>query len=427
MKAAMCTPLPGPKSERCIETFRRLNGAYGLEYPFVHSPAGEGCYFQDIDGNTFLDFASQIASNPLGYNHSDIVEALHQYQGRDPLKFAGQDFLVKEHVDFLEALLSITPKELNAAFVINSGAEAVENAVKVALFRRPTAKFVVSFTSAFHGRTLGALSLTNRSRVHKQHLLSIPTKRLPFSEHAIDELERIIRQEAHPEDIGCVILEHVQGEGGYNVAPRSMVRLVRKFCATHEIPYIADEVQSGVGRTGEWWAFQHYGIIPDIMSCAKALKVAATVANKKTFPAASGAISSTWGGGQIIDLVTGVTTIHVMKRDRLVHRAERMGAYLGKRLRELPVLNERGLGLMRAVDLPTVKTRNDVVISALKRGLVLLKCGEKGIRFIPPLIVGKEEIDEAMTLFGIAVKECGKASFSHAGKICGYMDCGHGG
>lgn len=405
MKAKIITSLPGPRSRKTLEKFIKLNGAVGLSYPFVHSHEGHGCYFFDVDGNTFLDFASQIASNPLGYNNHDIKEALVPYYGQDPLKYAGQDFVIKEHVDFLEELLSVVPKELTAAFLINSGAEAVENALKICLMRRPSAKFIVSFTGAFHGRTAGALSLTNSKPVHKQHMLSLPTKRLPFGDHAVEEFERLLHHEVVPDSLGCVILEHVQGEGGYHVAPKKMVTDIKKLCAVHGIPYIADEVQSGVGRTGAWWAFEHYGITPDVMACAKALKVGATVASRTLFPVEEGAISSTWGGGHVLDLVTGLTTLRVIQRDRLVEHAHRMGNYLGRRLRELSVENERGLGLMRAVDMDTPHHRDVAVRMALKRGLVLLGCGERGIRFLPPLIVGKEEIDEAMTLFSAAMKE----------------------
>ena len=183
------TAVPGPQSDRLVKQLAKVNGAAGIMYPFMHTEKGSGCYFQDVDGNTFLDFAAQICSNPLGYNHLQIMKVVKQYSARAPVKFAGQDFAVREHLELLEELLTITPKGMNAAFLINSGAEAVENAIKICLRQRSAAKMGVSFVRAFHGRTLGALSCTNSKAVQKKHYWSLPMARLPYDESAPDQLK----------------------------------------------------------------------------------------------------------------------------------------------------------------------------------------------------------------------------------------------
>ena len=429
MKAKIIKPLPGPRSEKVINVARKLNGGWSVAYPFVHSKEGQGCYFKDVDGNTFLDFSSQLTANPLGYNHPDMKAVIKQYANHTPIKFAGQDFLVKEHADLLEELLAITPRKLNAAFFVNSGAEAVENCLKVCMRHRKRAKYTISFENAFHGRTLGALSHTNSKAVHKKHFLSLPVKRLPKGDGiAVEELQRIIDQEINPEEIACIILEHVQGEGGYYPMPKKMVKEIRTLAKRYNIPYIADEVQGGMGRTGEWWSFQNYSIEPDVMSSAKALGVGAAVANKKLFPTEAGSLSSTWGGGHIIDMAMGVQTIKSIKRRKLLQHTKKMGNYVDKRLHELQhelpqIQNPRGFGLMRAFDLPTVKAREDVILGALQRGLVLLGCGEKGVRVVPPLIVTKQEIDEGLNILEETIKYCSVRKFKHTGKICQFVKC----
>ena len=427
MKAKIITQVPGPKSERVINKVKKLNGGWGVSYPFVHSSNGQGCYFKDLDNNTFLDFASQIASNPLGYNHPDIKATIKQYTSRAPVKFAGQDFLVPEHADLLEELISITPSYLNAAFFVNSGAEAVENALKICMRNEKKAKIGISFESAFHGRTIGALSCTDSKTIQKKNFFSMPMRRLPFDDSAADVLKTMLKHDVAPEEVAFIILEHLQGEGGYRVPSKHMVRSVRQVAKQNNIPFIADEVQSGMGRTGKWWAFEHFQSKPEVVSSAKALNVGATIANKKFFPSEAGSISSTWGGGHVIDLAVGVQTIKTIKRRKLFNNAERTGKYVHKRLIELsetlPVKNARGLGLMRAFDLPTNKARDDVIIGALKKGLVLLGCGNKGIRLVPPLIVKRNEVDEAMTIIEDVIKECCHPRFKHKGKICQFTKC----
>src|SRR3989338_5615510 len=424
MKPKIKTNLPGPKSEIIIKKIRKLNIAYSDPYPYVHARKGDGCYFKDLDGNWFLDFASQIASDPLGYNYHELNKVIKSYK-KHPIKYAGQDFNVKEHADLLEELSTITPKGLDKAFLVNSGAEAVENCIKLAMRKQKKAKFGISFQNSFHGRTLGALSYTHSKTIHKQNFFTMPNKSLPFSEDALDKLKKIIKQDGASK-IAFVLMEAIQGEGGYNVAPEKLVKGIRKITKSYNIPWIIDEVQSGMGRTGKWWAHQHFNISPDIMSSAKALQVGAAITSKK-FSVESGSISSTWGGGHTLDLAVGLKTIQIIKKQNLLRNVTIMGNHLKKHLYDLKnenLINIRGKGLMLAFDLPNKKTRNNLIIECLKNGLVILGCGEKGIRLIPPYIISEKEICQAIEILELAIKKVDKPRFRHTGKICNYLSCG---
>lgn len=422
MQAKVKTSLPGPKSIKILNSLKKLNGGYYDPYPFVHSGKGEGCYFYDIDGNLFLDFACQVASNPLGYDNNELIQVIKKYSNISPIKYAGQDFAVKEHAELLRELLTITPKELNAAFLINSGAEAVENAIKICMRKKPKAKFGISFEKSFHGRTLGALSLTHTKETYKKNFFTIPNKTLPYSEEAIDKLKLLLRN-SNSENVAFIIIEPVQGEGGYNIASKKMIQDLRKITKENNIPLISDEVQSGMGRTGKWWAIHNFNINPDVISAAKALQVGAAIANKKMFPE-SGTISSTWGGGHLIDLALGKKIIQIIKRERLLNNINKQGKYLRKRLNEISLDNVRGLGLMNAFDLNNKDDKNNFIIECLKNGLVLLGCGNKSVRVIPPYNVKEEEIDEAVNIIEKSYNKIMKSGFKHSGKLCEYMNCG---
>jgi 4-aminobutyrate aminotransferase len=420
----MILKLPGPRSERIINTLKKLNVGYAHTYPFVHSGKGSGCYFYDIDGNKFLDFGSQIATNPLGYNDPELKEVVKKHIAFHPIKYAGQDFALKQHAELLEELMSITPKHLNSAMLVNSGAEAVENCLKLALRKQQNAKFGVAFLGAFHGRTLGALSCTSSNPIYKKNYLFIHMKHLPFNEAALDYLDMIIDDAKDPSEIGFVIVEPIQGEGGYNVASQKLMKGLREITKESGIPFIVDEVQSGMGRTGKWWAYEHYDVTPDVMSAAKALQVGAAVVNKSWEPE-EGSISSTWGGGHVLDMALGIKTIEIIKRDKLINHNRIVGEYMLKQLHEIEgIMNVRGKGLMVAFDMPNKNMRNNLVVECLRHGLVVIGCGDKGIRLIPPYIVEKDDIDKALAIIRHGVKAVHMPRFSHTGKICDYLSCG---
>jgi 4-aminobutyrate aminotransferase len=386
---------------------KRLNGGWSQPIPLLITGDGQGCYFEDADDNRFLDFASNVAATPLGYNHPAMKEVLKQYKNT-PIKFAGQDFYTKEHLELLEELVMVTPAGMNSAFFVNSGAEAVENALKMCV-RKHGGMYGTSFEYGFHGRTLGSLSFTNSKVVHSKGYWQFPSHRIPFDERAPDKLYEIIKREGGNTNMAFMIMEVMQGEGGYRIASRNMVREIRKITKEQDIPLICDEVQSGMGRTGRWWAFEHYGIKPDVFTAAKALQVGAVIGSSGMFPKEPGALSSTWGGGHIMDLAMGIETIRTIKRANLLENCRYMGKYLVKELAKLGetyayIRNPRGLGLMCAFDLQTKRTRDHLHARMLERGLVTMGTGKKGIRLIPPYIVSKKEIDEAIGVIADAME-----------------------
>ncbi len=405
--------LPGPKTSAVLQRYEKVIGLYDPPYPFVYGGKGQGVYVEDLDGNMFMDWASQIAAQPLGYNHPRMVKVAQAFAQRAPLKLAGHDYYSLEHVELMEELASITPKELNRFFLINSGAEAVENAIKIAYRTKPTARIGISVQGAFHGRTLGALSLTNSKIAQKKNYPEIPMRRITLNNH--DDLHRLLKHDVHPENVAFVIAEPIQGEGGYRFASKEWLKSLREETSAHHIPLIFDEIQTGLGRTGEWWAFEHSGVIPDIMTAAKGLQVGATIGREEFFPKESSSISSTWGGGDLIHMAMGMAVIRAIKEDKLLENCRKTGAYFLKRLQELSekypiVQGARGQGLLLAIDLPDPAIRNKLVEMNFNKGLITLGCGTQSLRLIPPLIISEKEVDEGMVVLEQNVKELARGA-----------------
>jgi 4-aminobutyrate aminotransferase len=375
-------------------------------YPMVIK-SGQGCYLEDIDGKSYLDFTSNVCSCNIGYNHSEIMKTIEDFVGVGAHKMAGQDFYSEEQAMLGERLLKIVPKNLMKVLFVNTGAEAVENAIKFA-FRKKGPLPGVSCTHAFHGRSLGALSFTDSKAVQKMNYPEINHELIKFctkdKDTEINGLQDLIDREGIP---AFVIVECVQGEGGYNIASKRFIRKLRKTSSKYDFPLIFDEVQSGIGRTGKWWAFQHFGVKPDIMSSAKALQVGATISSKDYEPKEHGSVSSTWGGGHRIDLAVGLKTIEVIERENLLKNATKMGNYIKKRLKDIKsknIIDVRGIGLMLAFELSTKEQQKAVVQNAFKNGLMLLGCGEKAVRVVPPLIIKKEDADKGLDIIEKVVK-----------------------
>ena len=397
-------PPPGPKASLIIEAIKRNCYDSTFTYPLVID-GGTGCMIKDVDGNSFLDFTSNIGACPLGYSHPDIMAALATASKSGAHKIAGQDFYCQEHADIAAKFLSIVPRGFKA-FFINSGAEAVENSIKVAYHKRMSEGLPVlpgvSCVGAFHGRTLGALSFTYSKPVQKEGFPQLPAIRIKFctddGDADIDAIDRVLADNK----AAFVISEVIQGEGGYNVASPGFIRNLRDATARHGVPLILDEVQSGMGRTGRWWAFEHYGITPDIICAAKALQVGATAFKRDFDPGVQGALSSTWGGGSRVDMAVGAAVISAIKRDRLLQNAKTMGERLKKGVAELVgkknVTEVRGIGLMIGVEFDTKASRDTALLALFKKGLLLLPAGQKAMRAIPPLVIGKDEIDEGIAL-----------------------------
>ncbi len=391
--------LPGPSSKRVIDTMKKYAYDSTFVYPLVIAN-GHDCIIEDLDGNKFLDFTSNIGACPLGYSHPDILEVLAEYSTNGTHKIAGQDFYSKEHANLAKNISSIIPLGFKS-FFINSGAEAVENSIKIA-YRRMGPLPGISCAGAFHGRTLGALTFTSSRPVHKYNFPEFPVKRIKFctkdNDPEIDAIESMLKENK----IAFILTEVVQGEGGYNVASKKFIRNLRKYATQYGVPLILDEVQSGVGHTGKWWAFEHYDVRPDIMSAAKALQVGATMYDRRFEPSERSALSSTWGGGSRIDMVVGARTIDAIKRYKLLDNATQMGNLLKKGLQEIVgkkgVIDVRGLGLMIGLEFDTRMRREKKIVELFKCGLLTLGAGPKSLRIIPPLIITKEQIEKGLEI-----------------------------
>jgi 4-aminobutyrate aminotransferase len=393
------TLLPGPKATKIINIIKGISYDSTFTYPLVIA-SGRNCIIKDIDGNAFLDFTSNIGTCPLGYSHSEIIEVLKEYSKNGIHKIAGQDFYCEEHAKIAQKVASIVPKNFKT-FFINSGAEAVENAIKIA-YKKMGPLPGVSCTNAFHGRTLGALSFTFSKPIQKANFPELPVKKIKFcindNDVEIDSIERLLRENK----IAFILSEVIQGEGGCNVASKQFIKNLREFANQYGVPLILDEVQSGMGRTGKWWAFEHYEVKPNIMSIAKALQVGVTAYDKIFDPVERGVLSSTWGAGSRIDMAVGTKIIDVINHDRLLSNATIRGDILKKGLKEMVgkngIIDVRGIGLMIGIEFDTIERRDNKLIELFKKGLLLLSAGQKTMRVMPPLTIGEEEVQKALVI-----------------------------
>lgn len=384
----------------CVETT--------FAYPLIVK-SGFGCYIEDINGKLYLDFNSNVCSCAVGYNHPEIMEVIRSFVGVGAHKIAGQDFYTKEQVELAEELLKIIPKYLNKVLFVNTGAEAVENAIKFA-FRKKGPLAGVSCTNAFHGRSLGALTFTDSKAVQKKNYPEINHEVIKFctkdNDPEINGLEELIKREWIP---AFMLVECIQGEGGYNIGSKKFIKNLRRTAKKYGFPLIIDEIQTGLGRTGKWWSFEHFGVKPDIVTSAKALQVGAVISSKEYDPKEPGAVSSTWGGGHRIDLAVGLKTIEIIKHENLLDNARKTGNYIMKRLKEMKrkypiIVDVRGLGLMIGVEFSKEIYKDIIPKMAFKKGLLLIGCGKKAIRITPPLIITKEESDKGLDIFENIIK-----------------------
>jgi 4-aminobutyrate aminotransferase len=433
--------IPGDRAERWIDYHRARAATSTHAYGFVWDLTAEadGPFCTDVDGNVFLDFTSHVASNPLGYNHPLLAEKLDGIDLPTPAKVAGQSFYTgagptPDDAAFpgpgrlMDLLTDRTERYgLDTVFLSNSGAEAIENALKICYDHRAGATRAVTFQGAFHGRTLGALSLNRSKAVHRRGLPEISGVHdvpycadetctpatcdcgfFPGDDPEGSRLRALLGEggSLDPDDVAYVVVEPVQGEGGYRFPSEPFAAELADVCATHDVPLIADEVQTGLGRTGEWWGSDHYPFDPDVIASAKALQVGATVSTGDIFPDERSRISSTWGGGDLVAALHGALTIEVIEELDLLANARERGAALRARLREAdpdPVTDVRGKGLMIGVEFDTPERREAAVRAALDRGLLTLGCGRRTVRLLPPLDVTEREVDLGADLFLDAV------------------------
>ncbi len=408
------TPPPGPRARAHIEFDHAWTSpSLPRAYPIV-PVRGLGCAVEDIDGNVFLDFAAGIAVNSTGHSHPDVVRAI-QAQAAELQHFSASDFYLPIYATAAAELARIAPMgEKARVFIGNSGAEAVEAALKLA--RHHTRRQnVVAFLGAFHGRTMGAVSLTaSKAKYHAGFGPLLPgVYHVPFGLAGLEELEgRVFRRLMPADEFAAVIVEPVQGEGGYVVPEPEFLPRLRELCDRHGILLIADEVQSGAGRTGKMWAIQHWDVEPDILVTAKGIgsgmPVGAMVARESVMTWGPGAHGSTYGGNPIA-LAAVLETIRLLEGGLVANAAVR-GRQALEGLRPLAerfpgiVRDVRGKGLMIGVQFDSGETAEAVQMQAFDRGLLVLEAGDDCVRMSPPLVVSEAEVATAIRLFSESVE-----------------------
>ncbi len=405
--------------------------------PIIASRA-EGCYVYDQDGAPYLDFTCGIGVTNTGHCHPRVVEAIREQAGK--LIHAQVNIIYHEPLlRLINELRAIVHPSLDGFFFSNSGAEAIEGALKLA--RHATGRpNIIVFQGSFHGRTVGTMSLTTSKTIYRvgyQPLMAgVFVAPYPYafrygweaeqtSRWCLEELEYLLATQTAPQETAAMLIEPVLGEGGYVVPPASFLKGVRQICDRHGILLIADEVQSGFGRTGRWFAYEHFDLRPDIVTVAKGLASGLPISGvfsrmelmRKWEPGTHGGTF----GGNVISAAAGVATIRAMREEKMVENAQQRGEQLIAGLRHLqeqyPAMGDvRGLGLMVGVEFRDAQGKPDkpaakaVVHACLERRLLLLTCGpwDNTIRFIPPLVVSPAQIQDGLEIFAAALKEvCG--------------------
>lgn len=430
----LITSLPGPKARQIVDRDHRvLSPSYTRDYPLV-AKTGRGAVIQDVDGNTFLDFAAGIAVVATGHCHPEVVAAI-QKQAAELIHMSGTDFYYPNLVELAEKLAAIAPgKDAKRVYFGNSGAEAIESAIKLARYHTKRDK-LIAFNGCFHGRTMGALSLTASKAVQRKGFGSLlggvfhtpypNTYRGAYGirpENAAADCigyleDELFKRLVDPEDVAAIVIEPIQGEGGYMPAPAAFLQDLEKICRKHGILLVFDEVQSGMGRTGKWWAADHVGVEPDILCTAKGIAsgmpLSAMIAKAHVMNWKPGAHASTFGGNPVC-IAASLATIGLLERGYIANAA-RMGEFISKQIEgwrdsHKIVGDIRGKGLMIGIEFVRDRKtkekapdlRNRAVEMAFHKGLLILGAGENSLRLAPPLMVDEEQATFAIrTLDGI--------------------------
>jgi 4-aminobutyrate aminotransferase len=435
----LVTELPGPKAKAAVEADDRLiSPSYTRSYPLV-AKSGRGVRVTDVDGNEFLDFAAGIAVTSTGHCHPEVVAAI-QKQAAELIHISGTDFYNEPLTDLAERLSAVAPmRGPHRFFYGNSGAEAIECAIKLARYHTGRQN-IIAFLGAFHGRTMGALSLTASKPQQKRRFAplvpGVTHVRYPYAYRGCtggpqeEEAfglgcaryieEKLFKTILPPEEVAAIFVEPIQGEGGYVVAPDNFMQELRAICDRHGILLVVDEVQSGAGRTGKWWAVEHSGVEPDIVCMAKGIAsgmpLGVCMSRAEIMDWVPGSHASTFGGNPI-SIAAALATIDVLEREGLANAAH-VGGLMLERLRGWkethPLVGDvRGRGLMIGIELvkdkatrePANALRNRVETLAFNRGLMVLGCGETSLRLCPPLIVSEEEATVALDILEEALTE----------------------
>jgi len=438
----LLTPLPGPKAlELIARDAQFVSPSYTRGYPMV-AKTGRGAMVEDVDGNLFLDFAAGIAVVSTGHCHPRVVAAI-QKQAAELIHISGTDFYLPNMVELAERLGAIAPgKEAKKVYFGNSGTEATEAAIKLARYATKRDK-IVAFHGCFHGRTLGSLSLTASKAVQRKgfgsllagvfHMPYPNSYRCAYGHAApcdgVEELafleNEIFKRMADPEEIAAVFIEPVQGEGGYIPAPKEFLQGLQRICRKHGILVVCDEVQSGMGRTGKWWACDHAGVEPDIICVAKGIAsgmpLSATIARASLMDWKPGAHASTFGGNPVC-IAASLATMDLLEA-QYIENARVVGAFLKGLMVDWPLKHRivgdvRGMGLMIGVEIVRdQKTkeragdlREAIVDLAFEKGLLLLGAGENTIRVAPPLLVDEEQAAFAAHTLEACISEIEKSA-----------------
>jgi len=432
---------PGPKAREAVKKDERfISPSYGRFYPLVVE-SGKGCIVTDVDGNEYIDFNSGLVCLNVGHNHPKVIQAIKNQCDRF-LHYSNTDFYYNEVLDAAEKLAEITPGNFDKkVYFGNSGAEAVEASVKIAKWHTRRQLFI-GFISAFHGRTIGALSFTASKPTQKRYFFPLMPGvthvpypycyRCPFKltypgchYWCVDFIDEYVLQKyVPPEDTAAILIEPIQGEGGYVVPPPEYFQRLKKMADKYNLLLIDDEVQSGMGRTGKWFAIEHWGIEPDIVCTSKALAsgmpLGATISNAKIMDWVPGSHASTFGGNPV-SCVAALAVISVIKEEKLLDNATKQGAYIMKRLGEFKeqcdiVGDVRGKGLMIGMEIvedkeskkPAPKKVTEIMMRSWKRGISVITCGASTIRVAPPLIITRELVDSALDIIEDVTKEVAK-------------------
>src|SRR3954469_10561409 len=435
------TELPGPNARRVLDGDKTyISPSYTRSYPLV-AKRGRGVIIEDVDGNEFLDFAAGIAVCSTGHCHPKVVAAI-QKQAAELIHMSGTDFYYENMIQFAERLSKVAPMKGPHRFYFgNSGAEAVEAAMKLARYHTQR-QHIIAFYGAFHGRTMGALSLTaSKVQQRRRFFPLVPgVTHVPYpnmyrrpegtdaKQYAIDCArfieDKVFKTTVPPEECAAIFVEPIQGEGGYLVAPTEFMQELRKICDKYGILLVCDEVQSGSGRTGKWWAVQHTGVEPDIITVAKGIAsgmpLGVCVSKADIMDWVPGSHASTFGGNPVC-IAASLATFDVIEREGLLRNAEEVGNHMMKRMADWPskhrlVGDVRGRGLMIGVELVSDKQtkqhaaaeRDRVVELAFERGVLLLGCGPSTVRISPPLVTTKDQADVAVDVLEECIKLASK-------------------
>ncbi len=433
-------PLPGPKAQRVIERDTEfVSPSYTRDYPLV-AKRGRGAMIEDVDGNTFLDFAAGIAVCATGHCHPDVVAAI-QKQAAELIHMSGTDFYYEGMPQLAEKLSSIAPgKEPKRVYFGNSGAEAIEAAIKLAKYHTGRDK-LIAFHGAFHGRTMGALSLTASRAVQRKGFGTLLSGvfHMPFpdtyrgtygvcpqtaSADCLNYLENeLFRRRVDPEEVAGIFIEPIQGEGGYILAPPEFLQGLQRICRKWGILLVADEVQSGMGRTGKWWASEHAGVEPDIICSAKGIAsgmpLSAVIARASVMDWKPGAHASTFGGNPVC-IAAALATMRLLE-EKYMQNAKQVGEFILRRTADWPqrhkIVGEvRGKGLMIGIEFvrnqktkeKAPELRNELIQLAFHKGLLVLGSGDTTLRFCPPLVIDEEQADFALQTLESCMREVEK-------------------